>query len=754
MPPLIGSRLRRREDPHLVSGRGRYAGDLELPGLVHLAIVRSALPHGRLQGVDLTDARALPGVVAAWTAQDLPESARAFQDYTPRHVESRPRPVLAGTEVAYVGDAVAAVVAETPYQAADAAQAVFPDIEELPGVATVQAAVEPGAAPVHEGMASNVIGETQLGYGDVEAAFAARDTVTASARLFASRICGAAMEPRTVTAAFDESSGELTLWTSTQTVFGVRDAVAGMLQLEPEKVVVRAEDVGGGFGPKGTVYPEEILVAFAARELRRPVRWTATRSEDTATTVHAHGTLMDLEIAAGPDGRLRGLRGKLAHDVGAYTASGPGQPDIIVPHMISAYVLPAMRVDARIVLTNAAPAGFVRGGGRPLGNFAMERMMDRLARALDMDPAELRRRNLIQPEQMPYDTHFPAGRATHVYDGGDYPRLLQLALEAIGYDSVERSRSDGRLVGVGVACCVESSGFGRNEPARVRLEKDGSARLFVGSTPQGQGHLTMTSQVLAHRLGWPLDRISVVAGDTAVSDRAELTAGSRTAVQVGNATAKAAVSMRRRLLERGAEVLEADAADLVLEDGVVTVRGVPTRTIPAAELVPAEGLEVSEAFSPNRPLAFSSGCHAALVEVDPSTGSVDLKRYVIAHDTGRPVNEMLVEGQIQGGFAHGLGYALFEEAIYTRDGGFVSASFLDYSIPGAPEVAVPAIAHLETPTDANPEGFKGAGESGTIPAPAAIANAIEDALRQVKPNVVVGEIPVTPNRIFELLEQA
>jgi carbon-monoxide dehydrogenase large subunit len=404
------------------------------------------------------------------------------------------------------------------------------------------------------------------------------------------------------------------------------------------------------------------------------------------------------------------------------------------------------------VLTNATPTGFVRGGGRPLGNFAMERLMDRLARELGLEPAELRRRNLIQPEQMPYDTGYPAGRGTQVYDGGDYPRLLEMALEGIDHARAGRT-PDGRLVGVGVACCVESSAFGRNEPAHVRLERDGGVHLYVGSTPQGQAHQTVASQVLADRLGWPLERIQVTAGDTRYVSRAELTAGSRTAVQVGNATAKAAGTLRRRLLERAAEVLEADPADLLMEDGVVSVRGVPARSVPAVELVPEEGLEVSEVFSPSRPLTFSSGCHAAVVEVDPSTGSVDLKRYVIAHDTGRAINELVVEGQIQGGFAHGLGYALFEEAIYREDGSFVSSSFLDYSIPGAPEVAVPNVVHIETPTDTNPEGFKGAGESGTIPAPATLANAIEDALRQVRPDVLVGDIPVTPNRIFELLQR-
>jgi carbon-monoxide dehydrogenase large subunit len=752
VPPLIGSRLRRLEDPRLITGAGRYAGDVALPGLVHLAVFRSSLAQARITALDLGEARAIPGVLAAWTVEDLPEGARTFDEFAPRHVTRHPRPVLASGTAHCVGDALAAVVAETAYAAADATQAIFADLQELPAAGTLEAALADGAARVHEDLESNLAGEAALGYGDVEEAFAATDTVIASARLAASRICGSAMEPRSVTATYDQDTGELTIWTSTQSVFGVRDTVAGMLGLEQEKVRVLAEDVGGGFGPKAAVYPEEVLVAFATLQLGRPVRWTATRSEDTTTTVQGHGSIFELELAAGPDGRLRALRGRFTHDLGAYTGSGAGQADIIVPHMMSAYVLPALRIQVRLVHTNSVPAGFVRGGGRPLGNFAMERMMDRLAVALGMDPAELRRRNLVQPNQMPYDTGYPAGRRTQVYDGGDYPKLLELALEAIDYQSLDRTASNGRLVGVGLACCVESSGFGRNEPARVRLEKDGLARLFVGSSPQGQSHATMAAQVLVDRLGWPLERVKVVAGDTSVVGRAEMTAGSRTAVQVGNAVSRAASSTRRLLLERAGEVLEADLADLQLKDGVVSVRGAPARSLPAADLVPEEGLEVSETFTPDRPLAYSSGCHAAVVEVDPTTGSVEVKRYVIVHDTGRSINEMVVEGQIQGGFAHGVGYALFEEAIYLQEGGFLSASFLDYSIPGAPEVTVPTVLHIETPTDANPEGFKGAGESGTIPAPAALSNAIEDALRQARPDVLVGEIPITPNRIFDLLQ--
>ncbi|TMB89585.1 MAG: xanthine dehydrogenase family protein molybdopterin-binding subunit, partial [Chloroflexi bacterium] len=575
------------------------------------------------------------------------------------------------------------------------------------------------------------------------------DSVTAKIRLSTSRVAGAAMEPRAVTASYED--GGIKVWTSTQNVFGVKGAIASILGIPEAKVRVLAEDVGGGFGAKGSVFPEEVLTALAALRLRRPVRWVATRSEDGATTAQGHGTIIELELAAAPDGKLRGLRGRVIHDIGAYSASGAGQPGIIIPHMVSVYVLPAMDVEADLVYTNTVPTGFIRGGGRPLGNYGIERVMDRLARKLGIDPVTLRRRNLIKPDQIPYTTGIPAGRSGYVYDSGNYPRLLELALDKLAYDETRDRGRDGKVVGVGIACCVESTSFGRGEPAKLRIGKDGVARLFVGSTPQGQGHQTIAAQVAAERLGWQLEKVEVTAGDTEHVPFALLTAGSRSAVQVGNATAKAAVAMRKKLLERGGEVLEADVQDLLLEDGVIEVRGAPAKRLPATEVIPDEGFEVFETFDPGRPLTFSSGCHAAVVSVDTETGHVDVMRYVIVHDTGKAINTRLVEGQMHGGYAHGLGYALYESATYEPDGNFRSASFLDYTIVSAGEVVTPDLIHVDTPTDTNAEGFKGAGESGTIPVPAAIANAVEDALRKRNPEAVVDRLPITPDRVVEML---
>jgi carbon-monoxide dehydrogenase large subunit len=743
--------MRRVEDERLITGRGHFAGDIKLDGLLHIAFCRSTLPHARIRAIDRSAAVAMPGVVAVWTADDLPEVAAGLSDFGPAGIEQRGRPILNREEVNYVGESYALVIAETAYQAQDAAEQVSPELDPLPGVGGVMSAIADGAPTVHADMKSNIAQSASTAYGDIKAAFAS-DSVTAKIRLTTARVAGAAMEPRTVTATPDAETGGIKMWTSTQNVFGVKGAVASALGIDGTKVRVLAEDVGGGFGAKGSVFPEEVLTALAAWRLKRPVRWVASRSEDGATTGHGHGSVIEVELASDRTGRLRGLRGRLIHDIGAYAGSGAGQPGIIVAHMISAYVLPAMDVAHQLVYTNAVPSGFIRGGGRPLGNYAMERVMDRLARELKLEPAELRRRNFIQPDQIPYITGFPAGRSGYVYDSGDYPRLLEMALEKLGPDPAREGQAGGRLVGVGVACCVESTGFGRGEPAKIHIAKDGIVHVYVGSTPGGQGHETMVALVAAERLGWPFEKIRVTAGDTQHVPFALLTAGSRSAVMVGSATAQAATAMRKRLLERAGEVLEADVQDLVLEEGMIAVRGAPARQVAAIEVLPDEGLDVFESFEPKRPSAFSSGCHAAVVAVDPETGQVEVLRYVIAHDTGKTINPVTLEGQLHGGYAHGLGYALYEAAIYGMDGSYPTASFLDYTIVSIGEVGVtPELLNFETPTDANPEGFKGAGESGTIPVPAAISNAVEDALRKRNPDAVIDRLPITSDRIVELL---
>ncbi|HEX6488199.1 MAG TPA: xanthine dehydrogenase family protein molybdopterin-binding subunit [Candidatus Dormibacteraeota bacterium] len=753
MPPYVGRAMPRREDERLITGRGRYAGDIHIANLLHVAILRSPFAHARIASIDTAAARQMPGVVAVVTAQDLTQSARSVSNWVSPDQAQLARPVLAEQEVRYVGEAVAAVVAESEYQAQDGVAALEVDFEPLPAVADVMQAREAGAPLVHSSEQSNVGREQRYTFGDVEAAFAGAPRVVKESFALA-RIAAAAMETRVATAQWEPAESVLTIWSSTQGVFSVRQAVADALEIDPEQVVALAHDVGGGFGPKGTVYGEEVLVAWLARHLGRPVTWWASRSEDTATTVQAHGTRLEIELAAGADGRLRGLRGRVIHDLGAYPGPGNGQPNNIVPHMVSAYVLPALDVVAELVFTNTVPTGFIRGGGRPIGNYAIERMMDRLAREVGVDPAEVRRRNFIQPQQMPYDTHFPRGRSsTIVYDSGDYPRLLETALTELGYEELRRRQGDrpgGKLLGVGIASCVEEAGFGRGEPARIRVA-DGEVRAWVGSTPQGQGHETMAAMIVADRLGYPIEKVAVEVADTRRTAFATFTAGSRSAIHVGNAVAQTATAVRNRILEEAAETLEANPADLELADGVVSVRGVPSRSVQVADIFP-DGLEIEEQWKAPNPSAYSSGCHAVALTVDPETGAVDLQRYVIAYDTGKVINALTRDGQLLGGLVHGLGIALFEEAIYQPDGGFQSASFLDYTIPSAPEISASIrLVPRDTATDVNPEGIKGVGESGTIPSLAAVSNAIEDALRGVRPNARLNELPVTPLRLHRLL---
>jgi carbon-monoxide dehydrogenase large subunit len=724
----IGRAMRRREDPRLITGQGRYAADNQPDSLVHIAVVRASMPRARVVQIDLESARTMPGVIGVWTAPDLGLARDTMPEGIPLPDGYPGRPVLATDRVQYAGDGLAVVAAETEYQARDAAEAVFVELDP--------------ANPDHE-----TAGTIGGGFGDADGAFAGAPVVVRG-RLRMGKICGAALEPRAAIAEWDPSNETLTIRASVGWVFGLRDAVAACLGLQPGQVVALTEDVGGSFGAKNSPYPEYIMAAALARSLRRPVRWVATRSEDGHTTGQAHGAELDLEIAAESDGRLRGLRGRASMDVGAYLGRGSMQTDNYMSHLVSAYCLPALHLDVERRFSTGPPAAHIRGGGRPVGNFGIERMMDRLARRLGIEPAELRRRNLIQPADMPHDTGYPA----QIYDGGDYPRLLDLATERVGVPGIRQRQAAGEPLGFGLAMCVESTGIAMAEPSRVRVLPDATVVTTVGSAPQGQGHQTFIAQVVADRLGWDPERIEVRLGDSRNVAFSAVTAGSRSALEVGNSVALSAASARRALLQRAADLLEADPADLEVGPEGAAVRGVPGRGVPLAVLVGPEGIEVAETWDSSGIKAWASSCHAAVVRVDVETGGVDVVRYVIAHDSGRTINPLLLEGQLHGGYAHGLGYALFEEAVYQADGTFLSPSFLDYTIVSAPELRCePELIHTETKSSHNPESFRGVGEAGTIAVPAAIANAVEDALHHLGHDVAVNEVPITPQRLLELV---
>lgn len=740
----IGWRVPRREDVRLVTGRGAYAGDLAPERLAHMAVLRSPIPHGQIRSLELDAVRAMPGVLAAWGAADLSDCAADLPDIVAGIVR-RPRPLLAGAEVRHVGDPIAVVVAETQYLAADAVQAIMVELEPLPGSGGVGEAEAAGGPLVHSDVEANLGGRIVRQTGDVDSAFGAA-AVVERGRFAMGRVAGAALEPRTATAVWEEE--RLTIWTSTSGHYRVRDALVSVLGLDAGAVRVLVPDVGGSFGVKGTAYPEELLVGVAARRLGRPVRYVGSRSEDMASTNQAHGIVLDLELAADHDGRLTGLRGTLLYPLGAYAVGGV--PERPLQHLLSAYRLPAVRLELRAYFTNTAPTGAVRGGGRPVGNFGIERMMDRLARRLGMDPLELRRRNVVGPDEMPYDTGLEFGSSRTVYDSGDFPRLLEAAANSVGYADLRRRQRGGEPIGVAVSLFTESTGLGSAEAARARIEADGRAVFFAGSAPGGQGHLTTLAQVGAERLGWPLELVEVVTGDSSAVTGRLPTGGSRTAVEAGNAVARAATAARTALRERAGELLEADAADVEVAPEGAWVRGAPARSLALRELV-GDNLEVAEAFE-GRTSTFASGAVAVVVEVDPDTCAPAVRRCVFAHDSGREINPMLVEGQVHGGYAHGVGYALYEEAAYEAGGNLLASTFLDYALVTAPEVtAEPEVLTLATLTTHNPEGFKGAGESGAVPIPGAVANAVEDALHQLGHRVSVDALPITPDRLFELM---
>lgn len=690
----------------------------------------------------------MPGVLAAFTAADLPASARQISDRLPPALAVVTRPVLADRFVRHLGEPLAIVVGEDEYVAADGALAVDVELEALPAVGTLGAALSIDAPLVHSELGSNVGLWGTDGYGDVEAAFNAAAT-TVRDRLSLARVAGGALEPRSVLARPKGDGVEL--WSSTQAVYRVRQLVAEALEIGLDRVVVRALDVGGGFGPKGRRYPEDVLAAWTAMRLGRPVRWVAGRSEEGATATQAHGSIFDLELAADQDGRLTGLRGAMWHDIGAYPSIGATLPGAILRHMLCTYRVPALAFEAYAVFTNTVTTGTVRGGPGTEGIFAIERMMDLLAAQLGLSPAEVRRRNILLREDLPYTVQLAESDVE--VDGIDLATLLN---EAEGRVGAPTQAEDGRLRGVGVAFGVELlPTLFRAEPARLRIQQDGIVEAFIGSSPQGQGHETMAAQIVASRLGWPVEQIRVRASDTTQLEAAGPTASSRSAVSVGNALAQVARAARQTLLDIAADTLQVDASRLELEQGWVVSADPDPNRWPAVDFLSAQGVDVTDVWHADAESDFSATCHAVEVAVDPGTGDVSVQRYAIAYDAGVVINPAIVDGQLTGGATHGVAYSLFEEVIYDERGQLLTPSFLDYLIPGPTEIVhQPTLIPCPIASDRNPEGIKGAGELGVIAAPAAVVSAIESALRQVAPELRIAAIPVRPETIVQLLSRS
>jgi carbon-monoxide dehydrogenase large subunit len=760
---LVGARVKRIEDPRLLRGGATYVDDVVLPGMCHVAFVRSPHAHARIRDLDLSQARGTPGVVAVFTLKDLWPDPPTIPVLIPEaSLLACPQYPMALDRVRYAGEAVAMVVATDRYLAEDAAELVRVDYEPLPAVGNVDAAVAEGAPLLHQGVPGNVAARWKQEKGDVESAFrGAHKVVKASLRM--QRYTGVPMETCGIVAGFDRVSGQLTLWVSTQWPHILRNFIGSLTGLGEHRVRVILPEVGGGFGIKAELYPEELAVAMAAMKLGIPLKWIEDRREHLLRSVHAREMAFDLAIAVAEDGTILGLRGQVKSDQGAYVRTlGMVNPSLAGGSLCGPYRVPVWSIEVVCILTNKSPTSPYRGAGQPEATFARERLLDIAAEELGMDPATLRRHNLVRSDEMPYDTGLTSVEGPIVLDSGDYPALLEQALQRSGYWEVRRAQSSAgdRLRGVGISVYSQITGLGPYEGAEVRVDSGGRVAVVCGAAPQGQGAATALAQIVADELEVPLESISVHFGDTALIPYGVGTFASRTAPLAGAAAALAARKVKEKALQLAAHLLEADPVDLEWVDGAAMVRGVPSRRITLAQLAKAAepggkrppGMEpelASRHYFETHSAPFAGGVHVAEVELDPETGRVEVKAYVVAHDAGTLINPLIVEGQIVGGVAQGLGGALLEELVYTQDGQLLTGSLMDYLLPTSMDVPRVTIEHMFTPTPLNPLGIKGLGEGGAIAAHAAVANAVADALRLRGARLTV--TPASPDRILSLL---
>jgi carbon-monoxide dehydrogenase large subunit len=774
----VGASVRRREDRRFLMGRALYVGDVRLPGMLQAAMLRSTHAHARITAIDTAGARALPGVHAVLTAKDLEGAVAPFSGHlwkVPPTVQEAAKPmvrpdrreVLAAQVVRFVGEGVAIAAAEDRYVAEDALDLIRVTYEPLHPVLDPDAARRQGAPVLHSEWGDNTSIRFGVRSGEMEQVFAAADEVVNGSFRF-QRQGMVPMEMRGCAAAYDERLGAITLWCSTQVPHAVRDVVAGALGLPEHRVRVVAPDVGGGFGNKALVYPEEILVAHLARLLRHPVQWLEDRRENFLGACHARDQVHAVEAAASRDGTLLAIRDRFVMDSGAFNPLALVIPYNTAAHLLGPYRVRSCQIEGETVVTNKTPAAPYRGAGRPQAVFAMERIVDRVARRLGMDPAEFRLRNLVRAEEFPYDVglYYRDGHRL-IYDSGDYAGGLRLALERIGYEAFRkdqaRLRARERYQGIGLACYTEGTAVGPFEGAVVRVDGSGKVVVATGACCQGQGHETTFAQIAADALGVDLEDVTIVEGDTGAIPYGFGTLASRSIVLAGNAMALAAARVKAKALQVAAELLEARAEDLVTQGGRIFVKGTPGRSVtwrqvagaagpggigPAAE---SPGLEAAHYLRPAT-VTYAYGANACTVEVDIETGAVQLLRYVLVHDCGRSVNPMVVDAQMEGGTVQGIGSALMEECPFDGAGQPLATTLMDYLIPTAGDVPWVDQDHLNALSPRNPLGIKGIGEGGAIGPPAAIANAVEDALSPF--GVVVTEIPLTPERVLALIRKA
>ena len=768
MGGLIGARIPRLEDGALLLGKGRFVDDIGSAGVWHAAFVRSPHPHAAVRRIDAETACALPGVHAVLTLDDLaPVLAKRRML---RHSNSG-APLdrywsfaLADGEASYVGEAVAMVLAENRYVAEDAAAMVAVDYDVLASVADARAAIERAAPAVRRELNSNIAAAYKIAYGDVEAAFAGAAHVFHE-ELWQHRGGAHPIEGRGILAEWRD--GTMTVWASTQKAHDLFQSLTALLDFDESRLRVATPDVGGGFGPKLCVYPEDIAVVAAAKLKQRSIKWIEDRREHFTNAAQERDQYWALDVGVDADAKLLGIRGRLIHDLGAYALQDVNIPYNSASMLSGPYMLPALAIDVIVAATNKTPVSSVRGAGYPQAAFAMERVMDRLARELRLDRTEVRRRNLIPPEKMPYTKPLKArSGAAMAYDSGDYPACQAQVLQAAGWQDFPQrqaaARREGRYIGIGLAHGIKGTGRGPFESGLVRVSNTGRVSVFTGAAAIGQGLRTALAQICANELGLRTQDITVVPGDTAGVSLGLGAFASRQTVTAGSSVLLAARAVADKAKKLASHMLEAAEHDLEIVNGEVRVVGAPQLSVKLGELArilkgapgygfPADidpGLDANVNWRTDA-LAYANACHVAEVEVDPDTGGVKLLSYVALQDSGTLINPMLVEGQVRGGVAHGIGNAMLEWMGYDAAGQPLTTSFADYLLPSATEV--PAIETLfrETPSPLNPLGAKGAGEVSTIPAAAAVISAIEDALQPF--GVHIAQTPVTPQKLVELI---
>jgi carbon-monoxide dehydrogenase large subunit len=766
----IGQPVPRNEDPTLVRGQGRYTDDLTLEGQVYAVMVRSPHAHGIIRGINADAARVMPGVLGVYTGADLAAAGYgsfglAFPytngDGTKMHHPARY--ALSTDKVRFVGDPVAFVVAETMQQARDAAEAVVLDIEELPAVPTPEAADAPGAALVYDDVPGNLGLDFHFGDAEKTAAAFAQAAHVARLELSSNRVVVSAMEPRSAIGSYDGESGRFTLNVGSQGVFGLRGALAkDILKVPVEKLRVLTGNVGGSFGMKASPYPEYICLLHAARELGRPVKWTDARSESFVSDQHGRATKFKAELALDQDGRFLALRMTGHSDLGSYLNQvGPlPQTTNVAKNAVGVYRTPLIEASVRCMYTNTSSVGPYRGAGRPEGNYIMERLIELAAAEMGLDPIELRRKNHITPDQIPYET--PVGTS---YDSGDFTAILDDALAASDWAGFEarraESRARGKLRGRGIGQYLEVTAPPMNEMGGIRFEPDGTVTIITGTLDYGQGHWTPFAQVLSSKLGVPFDAIRLLQGDSDELIAGGGTGGSKSIMASGAAILEASDKVIDQGRQIAAHVLEAGVGDIEFRAGRFTIAGTD-RSIGVMELaqrlrgmtLPPElpqTLDVKHVFKA-APSAYPNGCHVAEVEIDPDTGVVELVRYAMVNDFGTIVNPLLVEGQLHGGVVQGLGQAIMEAVVYDESGQPLTGSYMDYQLPRAGDAPMFQFASHPVPATTNPLGAKGCGEAGCAGSLPAIMNAITDALREK--GVPPLDMPATPRRVWQALHDA